>query len=207
MFWTRTACSVKAQITSQPFKRSQFGLFQGKTKLYGNNVPHSKHKTRRTWLPNVHRKRLFSEALGNNVRVKATTRALKTIKKHKGVDNYVLNMPSETLGWEGMRIRQMVRDALKSPRTAVSEEEDLSTRVMKEFEKLKVNEAAEARGKEISRIVRNDLPDLGTARRTTEKALEVLGPSASPRRVLKYMKEQQKEYKELLGVERYTNFI
>lgn len=68
-------------IVSQPFKRSQLGLFQGKTKQYGNNVPFSKHKTRRTWLPNVQRKRLFSQALEEDVRVKLTTRALRTIKK------------------------------------------------------------------------------------------------------------------------------
>jgi large subunit ribosomal protein L28 len=68
-------------VVSQPFKRSQLGLFQGRTKQYGNNVPFSKHKTRRTWLPNVQRKRLFSDTLGGNVRVKVTTRALKTIKK------------------------------------------------------------------------------------------------------------------------------
>ena len=50
-------------------------------KQYGNNVPFSKHKTRRTWLPNVQQKRVQSEALGEAVRLKLTTRALRTIKK------------------------------------------------------------------------------------------------------------------------------
>jgi large subunit ribosomal protein L28 len=66
---------------SQPFKRSQLGLFHGKMKQYGNNVPFSKKKTRRTWLPNIQSKRLFSDALGEMVRVKVTTHALKTIRK------------------------------------------------------------------------------------------------------------------------------
>ena len=70
-----------AAALSQPFKRSQLGLFHGKTKQYGNNVPFSKKKTRRSWLPNIQNKRLFSDALGENVRVKLTTRALKTIRK------------------------------------------------------------------------------------------------------------------------------
>ena len=70
-----------AQALTGPFKRAQLGLFHGKTKQYGNNVPFSKKKTRRTWLPNVHPKRLFSAALGENVRVKLTARALKTINK------------------------------------------------------------------------------------------------------------------------------
>jgi large subunit ribosomal protein L28 len=66
---------------SAPFKRAQLGLFHGKMKQYGNNVPFSKKKTRRTWLPNIQSKRLFSESLGENIRVKVTTRALRTIKK------------------------------------------------------------------------------------------------------------------------------
>jgi ribosomal protein L28 len=70
-----------AAALSQPFKRSQLGLFHGKTKQYGNNVPFSKQKTRRTWLPNIQTKRLFSDALGEKVRVKLSMRALKTIRK------------------------------------------------------------------------------------------------------------------------------
>ena len=70
-----------AAALSQPFKRSQLGLFHGKTKQYGNNVPFSKKKTRRTWLPNIQTKRFFSDALGEKVRVKVSMRALKTIRK------------------------------------------------------------------------------------------------------------------------------
>jgi len=70
-----------AAALSQPFKRSQLGLFHGKTKQYGNNVPFSKKKTRRSWLPNIQSKRLYSDALGETVRVKLSTRALKTIRK------------------------------------------------------------------------------------------------------------------------------
>lgn len=66
---------------STPFKRSQFGLFHGKMRQSGNNVPFSKHKTKRTWLPNVQQKRLHSDVLGETVKLKLTTRALKTIKK------------------------------------------------------------------------------------------------------------------------------
>ncbi|KAI0078090.1 hypothetical protein K474DRAFT_1683975 [Panus rudis PR-1116 ss-1] len=99
-------------IISSPFKRAQLGLFHGKTKQYGNSVPFSKHKSRRSWLPNVHNKRFFSEALQDFVRVKVSTKALKTIKKHGGIDQYVLKTKPELLGWEGMRIRVMVREKL-----------------------------------------------------------------------------------------------
>ncbi|KAF8152916.1 hypothetical protein B0H34DRAFT_635549, partial [Crassisporium funariophilum] len=96
---------------SQPFMRSQSGLFQGKMKQYGNNVPFSKHKTRRTWLPNVQHKRLPSEAMGELVRVKLTTRALKTIKKKGGLDNYLKTTSEKLLGYEGMRMRLAHQDA------------------------------------------------------------------------------------------------
>ncbi|KAJ3867482.1 hypothetical protein EV359DRAFT_71168 [Lentinula novae-zelandiae] len=208
MFWTFPVASVKAQLVSQPFKRSQLGLFQGKTKQYGNNVPHSKHKTRRTWLPNIQRKRFFSEALNENVRVKVTTRALKTIKKHNGIDNYVHNMPSRTLGWEGMRIRLMVKSARKDPRmpTGLSEEE-VNVRIAKRTEELEIQTATEARSVEIARILRNELPNLTTARKATEQALKALGPSASPGRVLRYLEEQKEKHRNLLGAKRYYNLV
>jgi large subunit ribosomal protein L28 len=69
------------EVVSQAFKRSQLGLFGGKTKQYGNNVPFSKKKTRRTWLPNVRNKKLQSDLLGEKVEVKVTVRALRSIKK------------------------------------------------------------------------------------------------------------------------------
>ncbi|KAJ2919686.1 hypothetical protein MD484_g628, partial [Candolleomyces efflorescens] len=95
---------------SQPFKRAQFGLFGGKTKQYGNNVPFSKHKTRRSWLPNVQTKRLPSETLGEKVKLKVTTRALRTIKKAGGLDAYLKQTPAHKLSHEGMRLRLKVKD-------------------------------------------------------------------------------------------------
>ncbi|KAG2095714.1 uncharacterized protein F5147DRAFT_717951 [Suillus discolor] len=112
MFPTPQILSSALSKLSTPFRRSQLGLFHGKTKQYGNNVPHSKHKTRRTWLPNVHTKRLMSDALGRDLKVKLTTRALKSINKHGGVDNYLLRTKPDLLGMEGMRLRILVRERL-----------------------------------------------------------------------------------------------
>lgn len=72
---------VFSHVVSAPFKRAQLGLFHGKMKQFGNSVPFSKHKTRRTWLPNIQSKWLFSDALAKGVQVKLSTKALKTIKK------------------------------------------------------------------------------------------------------------------------------
>jgi len=107
-----SAPALAAQIASQPFKRSQLGLFHGKMIQFGNNVPFSKKKTRRTWLPNVQSKNLFSNALDKWVSVKLTTAALKTINKYEGgLDEYVTRTRHKLLGWEGMRIRLAVKQA------------------------------------------------------------------------------------------------
>ena len=138
--------SLLSSIVSTPFKRSQLGLFHGKTKQYGNSVPNSKHKTRRTWLPNVHNRRLFSDTLQQHIRVKLTARALKTVNKasvprnryvcekvfadardgrplqHGGIDKYLLKTKPELLGWEGMRLRMMVREKQQEQQRAAAEQ-------------------------------------------------------------------------------------
>ncbi|QRW13454.1 ribosomal L28 family [Ceratobasidium sp. AG-Ba] len=95
---------------SMPFKRASQGLFEGRTKQYGNNVPHSMKKTRRTWLPNVQSKRLFSETLGHHVKLNVTTRALRTIDKYGGLDGYLIGANNLHLGEEGMRLRMMIKE-------------------------------------------------------------------------------------------------
>jgi ribosomal protein L28 len=76
-----TAARLADALITGPFKRAQLGLFHGQVKKSGNNVPHSKHKTRRTWTPNVQRKRLQLTSIGREVRVTLTTKALRSIKK------------------------------------------------------------------------------------------------------------------------------
>ncbi|KAF8684975.1 Ribosomal L28 family [Rhizoctonia solani] len=106
MFGTLPTLSRSAGI---PFKRASQGLFEGLTKQYGNNVPHSMKKTRRTWTPNVQTKRLFSETLGHHVKLSVTTRALRTIDKYGGLDGYLLGVNCFRLGEEGMRLRMLVK--------------------------------------------------------------------------------------------------
>ncbi|KAI0033566.1 mitochondrial 50S ribosomal protein L28-like protein, partial [Vararia minispora EC-137] len=113
MFPSLPSLAQTAQVLSQPFKRAQWGLYHGKMIQFGNNVPFSKKKTRRTWLPNVQVKHFFSDALRKWVRVKLTSTALRTINKYGGsLDKYVLTTRPDLLGHRGMQIRLRVRDAL-----------------------------------------------------------------------------------------------
>ncbi|KAJ7590922.1 hypothetical protein C8J56DRAFT_546975 [Mycena floridula] len=120
---------------SQPFKRSQLGLFQGKVKQYGNNVPKSKQKTRRTWLPNVQPKRFRSESLDTTLKLKVTTRALRSIKKAGGLDGYLLKTRHDVLGFEGVRLRLLVRDAVETRRRASADSLEKIELKLKELQK------------------------------------------------------------------------
>ncbi len=53
----------------------------GKKPMAGNNVSHAHNKTRRWQRPNIQVKRLFVPELNRYVRLKVSTRALRTISK------------------------------------------------------------------------------------------------------------------------------
>jgi len=53
----------------------------GTTVQYGNNVSHANNKTRRRWLPNLQKKRVWVAEEGKFVTVKITASALKTLDK------------------------------------------------------------------------------------------------------------------------------
>ena len=53
----------------------------GKKPMAGNNVSHAHNKNRRWQKPNVHSKRLYVPELGRWVRVRLSTRALRSVTK------------------------------------------------------------------------------------------------------------------------------
>lgn len=53
----------------------------GKGPLVGNNIPFSQKKTKRRQLPNLQVKRIFVPELDKQVRIKMSTRAMRTIDK------------------------------------------------------------------------------------------------------------------------------
>jgi large subunit ribosomal protein L28 len=55
--------------------------FTGKKPMAGNRVSHSHRKTRHWQLPNIQRKRVWDEEAGKWVRIRVSTRALRTISR------------------------------------------------------------------------------------------------------------------------------
>lgn len=60
----------------------------GKGPMTGNNVSHAQNHTKRRWLPNIQNRRIFVPELDRWVRVRMSTRALRTVTK-KGLMPYL----------------------------------------------------------------------------------------------------------------------
>jgi large subunit ribosomal protein L28 len=65
----------------------------GKGVLSGNNVSHANNRTRRRFLPNLQDASLLSDVLGQAVRMRLSTRAIRTIEQKGGIDAYLLATP------------------------------------------------------------------------------------------------------------------
>ncbi|CCH58034.1 hypothetical protein TBLA_0A02350 [Henningerozyma blattae CBS 6284] len=93
---------------SNIFQQSNKGLYGGSFIQFGHHVAENGIKTPKTWLPNIIKKRLWSETLGRDVEVKLTTKVLKTISKEGGLDKYLLKDKSariKELGPFGWKLR------------------------------------------------------------------------------------------------------
>jgi large subunit ribosomal protein L28 len=62
----------------------------GKGVLVGNNVSHANNKTKRRYLPNLVNVTLNSDALGENVRLRISTNALRSVEHRGGLDAFLM---------------------------------------------------------------------------------------------------------------------
>ena len=89
----------------------------GKGVLTGNNVSHANNKTRRRFLPNLQETSLLSDVLGLSVRLRLSTRALRTIEHNGGIDAYLLGRPNSRLAPEVLPLKRRIERA-QAKRTA-----------------------------------------------------------------------------------------
>jgi large subunit ribosomal protein L28 len=85
--------------------------FVGKSVMSGNNVSHANNKTRRRFLPNMQSTALYSDALGKMVRLRVSTRGLRTIEHKGGLDAFLTGTADGKLGLEAVRIKRQVEKA------------------------------------------------------------------------------------------------
>ena len=85
--------------------------FSGKTVMAGNNVSHANNKTRRRFLPNIQQTALYSDALGSMVRLRLTTRAIRTIEHNGGLDAFLLGTSNRKLGPDALAVKRRIEKA------------------------------------------------------------------------------------------------
>jgi len=90
----------------------------GKGVQTGNNVSHANNKTRRRFLPNVQSRRLYSEALQQNIRLKIAASTLRTVEKQGGIDGFLAAAAEVSLSPELVRLKRRIVDARTAPTEA-----------------------------------------------------------------------------------------
>ena len=90
----------------------------GKGVQAGNNVSHANNKTRRRFLPNLQETAVLSDALGQMVRLRVSTRGLKTIEHNGGIDAFLLSVSDAKLSTEAVRLKRRIERALENQAAA-----------------------------------------------------------------------------------------
>jgi large subunit ribosomal protein L28 len=83
----------------------------GKGVQVGNNVSHANNKTKRRFLPNLQVTRLLSDALGQQVRLRLTVHAIRTIEHNGGLDAFLLDTADTKLPAAAVKLKRRIEKA------------------------------------------------------------------------------------------------
>ena len=80
----------------------------GKGVLTGNNVSHANNKSRRRFLPNLQETSLLSDILGVDVKLRLSTRAIRTVEHNGGIDAFLLGTPNRRLPAGALTLKRRI---------------------------------------------------------------------------------------------------
>mgnify|MGYP003322638039 CR=1 FL=1 len=80
----------------------------GVSPLKGHNVSHAKNKTKRKFLPNLQNVKFFSKSLDKSINLKVSVRALKSVEKNGGLDDYLAKTSNRVLAPEAIAIKKLI---------------------------------------------------------------------------------------------------
>ena len=83
-------------------------ILTGKGVMVGNNVSHANNKTKRRFLPNLRQQRLYSETLGESIRLRISANAIRTVEKRGGLDGFLVEAKERELPGDLRRIRRRI---------------------------------------------------------------------------------------------------
>ncbi|MEM7243755.1 MAG: 50S ribosomal protein L28 [Acidobacteriota bacterium] len=84
----------------------------GRKVKYGKQVSHSHRTSSRRFDANLQPVHLLSEALGSSIRLRVSTRALRTVAKKGGLDAYLMSTDDSRLPPEALVIKRRIRKHL-----------------------------------------------------------------------------------------------
>ena len=90
----------------------------GKAVLTGNNVSHANNKSRRRFLPNLVNVTLISEALNQNVRLRVSAAALRSVEHRGGLDAFLMKADAAELSQRARLIKKQVARKLAAQQAA-----------------------------------------------------------------------------------------
>ena len=80
----------------------------GKAVLTGNNVSHANNKSKRRFMPNLSQVTLISDALGQSVRLRITSLALRSVEHRGGLDKFLLAASETELSLNARRLKRQI---------------------------------------------------------------------------------------------------
>lgn len=80
--------------------------------MVGHNVSHSNIKTKRRFMPNLTKVTVLSDALGQNVTLRVTNAALRTVDAKGGLDAVLLKARDEVLSPRALKIKRQIKAQL-----------------------------------------------------------------------------------------------
>ena len=75
----------------------------------GNNVSHAHNKTKRSFIPNLQKKSIYSDILNQMVRLKISTKAIKSIECAGGFDKYIVSIPNNKLSIKSLKLKKAIK--------------------------------------------------------------------------------------------------
>ena len=80
----------------------------GKGRLVGNNVSHANNKTKRTFLPNLQKVTLLSDAMEQGYKFRVSTHGLRSVEHVGGLDNWLLKTNNEKLSDNARKVKKEI---------------------------------------------------------------------------------------------------
>jgi large subunit ribosomal protein L28 len=86
----------------------------GKAVQTGNTVSHANNKTRRRFLPNLNQVTLISDALKQNVHLRVSSHALRSVEARGGLDAYLMKARDGELSPRVLKLKRQVAKRLEA---------------------------------------------------------------------------------------------